>query len=413
MSKSSTSTHVQLILLSLCSFYSLVSSFQFNSRPCFHKNRSHITAYNINSSPLQRENAQKILSLQSLFSTNDNTNVVEDIVTIPPQSKKSKQKKRKEYENSDVCMYRRNDGNWRQRKNIDDLHIGQKLFCSKLPNDLRKGKTGAKIFFECGVGRVNPTTKRWNIVNGMVRITNKPNQKATMINKRIKRLETSTLSTYKKDENSKPLLISLYVSNIRIDTGALELVPKMEDILVEDDGTTKQKPKMFSASKLQIGDELTGKVKKVVPYGAFIDVGANRMGLLHIKTIANFLGCFVNGVKGMKEYCDIEVGAEVKVSVQSNERKRLALDFTEDLKKLREDEKKEEAAKEAERIASENAASDSLTFTDEENLYDVEADEAAAWAEFDSIQYNDNSDQDDDLDDEMDEIEHSLGLNFY
>jgi len=46
-----------------------------------------------------------------------------------------------------------------------------------------------------------------------------------------------------------------------------------------------QRPKRRDFAKLKVGMELEGKVASVVPYGAFIDVGANVNGLLHISRV--------------------------------------------------------------------------------------------------------------------------------
>lgn len=302
----------------------------------------------------------------------------------------------------DACMYRRNDGNWKARININDVTIGQRLLCSKLSKELRDGKTGAKIFFECGVGRIDPKNNRWRYVNGMVRITQKPNQKANMITKRIQRI--STFSSKGKKDADKPLLIPLFVSRIYPEQGRLELVPNREDIPPPPE---KNAPKRISAGSLKPGMEVTGRVTKVVAYGAFIDVNANRGGLLHIQTIADTLGTYVDGVAGMKALCGLEVGAQVNVSVLRNERKRLAFDFTKDVKDAMEEEREEEARLDAEEEAR-------LAFgveDDEVNAgYEIGEDEAAAWAEFGAIG---GDGFEDDEPDEMDDIEQTLGLNFY
>jgi len=306
----------------------------------------------------------------------------------------------------DACMYRRNDGNWKPRININDVTIGQRLLCSKLSKELRDGKTGAKIFFECGVGRIDPKTKRWMYVNGMVRITQKPKQKATMITKRIQRI--STFSSKGKKDLDKPLLVPLFVSRVYPEKGMLELVPKREDIPPPPE---KNAPKRISAGSLTAGMEVTGRVTKVVPFGAFIDVNANRGGLLHIQTIADTLGTYVDGVAGMKALCGLEVGAQVNVSVLSNERKRLAFDFTKDVKDAMEEEREEEARLDAEEEAR-------LAFGVEDDAvdtntgYEIGEDEAAAWAEFGAIG-GDGDGSEDDEPDEMDDIEQTLGLNFY
>jgi predicted RNA-binding protein with RPS1 domain len=46
-----------------------------------------------------------------------------------------------------------------------------------------------------------------------------------------------------------------------------------------------QRDKRKSLSEFEVGQEYTGKVARVVPYGAFIDVGAKANALLHISRI--------------------------------------------------------------------------------------------------------------------------------
>ena len=45
------------------------------------------------------------------------------------------------------------------------------------------------------------------------------------------------------------------------------------------------RPKRRDVSTLKIGDELEGQVDSVLPYGVFVDIGANVNALLHVSRI--------------------------------------------------------------------------------------------------------------------------------
>lgn len=70
---------------------------------------------------------------------------------------------------------------------------------------------------------------------------------------------------------------------------------------------------------------------RLEPYGAIVDVGANRHGLLHIQKVADLYGRYINKASGLVE-AGMERGARVRLAVSSNQSKRLFLDFTDDVK---------------------------------------------------------------------------------
>lgn len=229
--------------------------------------------------------------------------------------------------------YQRGDGMWRPRIDIHDLRVGQRMFCTKLEDgiDLLDGKTGAKLFYECGVGRFvtgrNGET-RMKTVNGMLRIGG-PRMKASVVRKKKQKLV--------KQERELNM-IPLFVSRIRPEEGRFDVTANMEDTLGE------KSDRKTSASSLKVGEELIGRIYKLTPYGAFIDVDASRNGLLHIQTVADFFGTYIDKQKGLTKN-GLEVGARVKVVVQSNERKRLAFDFTDAAKKRTESASRKKANK--------------------------------------------------------------------
>lgn len=71
---------------------------------------------------------------------------------------------------------------------------------------------------------------------------------------------------------------------------------------------------------LQEGDVVTGKVTRVVPYAAFIDVGVGRDGMLHIREMAE------GYVKRVEDV--VNIGDEVEVRVIGLDRRRQRIDLS-------------------------------------------------------------------------------------
>jgi predicted RNA-binding protein with RPS1 domain len=120
--------------------------------------------------------------------------------------------------------------------------------------------------------------------------------------------------------------VDLYVSKIRLDHGTLEVSSTMPDL-----SNTRTKSNLIPASTLRAGEELAGIVVDVRSYGCIVDVGANRKGLLHILSVADLYGRYIDKEKGIID-AGLERGAMIKVSIKSNLSKRLLLDFTDDVK---------------------------------------------------------------------------------
>jgi len=298
-------------------------------------------------------------------------------------------------------------GGWRPRLQLKDLKVGQKLVGEKISKaDLLLAKTGPKIFYECGVGRID-TKGNWQMVSGMLRVS-KSFAKPSVVRKKVEKL------------SGKP--IELYVHKISLDTGRLEVTLSL-DVLEKE--IAKEKP-MVSASSLKEGQELIGKIVMVKDYGCFVDVGANRNGLLHIQRVADLFGKYIDKEKGLEE-AGLERGAEIKVTVKSNEKKRLFLDFTKETKDVaaeeaalqkREEEEEAEFNKqeEAEEAAAAAAAAFGLDKIEEESddtesddaSSDISDDEAGNWAAY----ADDYADEDDGYDEDAD-IEDALGIGSY
>ena len=288
------------------------------------------------------------------------------------------------------------EGRWEQRRDLAELSVGEKLLGRKVDGcDLLDGKTGPKVFFECGVGRVDPQG-RWHIVNGMLRLGRQGARKSVTA-KRVKRLTDK--------------VVDLYVTRIDTATGKLEVTTSAE--LAEE--ASQGKPKV-PASSLNVGTELVGTVVSVEDYGVLVDVGANRLGLLHIQTVADLLGKYIDKARGLA-LAGLERGAQISVAVSSNEKKRLFLDFTTATKneahqqKFREE---EERAQIKENEEKEKSADESIS---------IASDEAAAWAAYGARDDDDDGTADaadweafaaaGNTYDEDDDIEDALGIGSY
>lgn len=294
---------------------------------------------------------------------------------------------------SGECYYKRIDGSWKPRKELSNLFVGERLFAKRLPEcDLLDGKTGPKLFFECGVGR--KTKGSWNIVNGMLRMPGKKNMKPSVIRKKAKKIPSDSL-------------IEVYVSKIWLDHGSFEVCLSREDAL------SNQKKQKFSASKLTVGEQLSGVVRDVHAYGVFVDVGASRKGLIHISKVAKLQDRYINKEEGLKK-AGFSRGSSVQVVVLSNEKKRLEFDlYVEEEEPIPEEsldesttiDFKSEEDEEALAWAAYNNESAHETST----LEDEEADMWAAYAAYE----NTDADEEDDYYDEDEEIEDALGIGSY
>lgn len=96
--------------------------------------------------------------------------------------------------------------------------------------------------------------------------------------------------------------------------------------------------------ELKVGEVHTGKVVRIESYGAFVDIGAERPGMVHVREMA------AGYVKHPSEI--VKLGAEVEVKVSSVNRKKRQIDFSmkalevEDLEALEEDQEPVQSAME-------------------------------------------------------------------
>jgi len=181
------------------------------------------------------------------------------------------------------CCYKTSAG-WKERIQLNELEIGQKIFGEKISGtDLLDGKTGPKLFFECGIGRID-TNGEWQMVSAMLRFETKY-KKLSVIRKRAAKLF------------SKP--VELYVHKIRLDNGKLEVCADHETLLTAI--ANDKRKSTVPASSLKVGQELTGTVVELRPFGCLVDVGANRKGLLHIQKVADLYGTYIDKEKGLEK----------------------------------------------------------------------------------------------------------------
>jgi predicted RNA-binding protein with RPS1 domain len=288
------------------------------------------------------------------------------------------------------CYYRRIDGSWKPRKELSRLFIGERLFATRLPScDFLEGKTGPKVFLECGVGKKSKGNK-WNIVNGMLRIpTGKKGMKPSVIRKKVNKIPSDTL-------------IEVFVSRIGLEHGSFEVCLSREDAL------SSCKEKKVPASGLIPGAQLTGVVNKIVPYGIFVDVGANRKGLLHISKVAKAQNRYINKEEGLKS-AGLTRGSRVKVVVLSNEKKCLELDLYVAVKEPYPEESSDNTSIDL------NESEEALAWEayNNESNDDISGEEADMWAAYAAYENAVEEEDDDDYYDEDEEIEDALGIGHY
>jgi len=340
--------------------------------------------------------------LKSTTATDDN-NIDEDEKSVQTLSEDQSSSERTEFLLTIPPFFKVDGKRIRRRIKLNELKVGQKIQGVKLEHDCLLGKTGPKVFLDCGIAKYNPDRKEynkaWTRVNGMLRIGSKY-EKKSLHRKRASKL-------------SKKGLTDVYVSRIFLENGQFEV--SLENPIDNDRRRTKDKgeeTKYISMSSIQPNTEYVGKVKRIESYGVLVDIGANRLGLLHIKKVSDLYKRYIPKEKGL-EGAGLELGAKIRVQVIEKDKKRIFLDFTNDVKEdaiaeanetPKEEEKEientddylseEEAAKWAE-----FAAGDSSEEDDYDDYYD-----ASEWEEFATESNNDDEDR---------KIEDALGLGSY
>jgi hypothetical protein len=146
------------------------------------------------------------------------------------------------------------------------------------------------------------------------------------------------------------------------------------------------------------------------------------LGLLHIQKVADLYGHYIDKEKGLVA-AGLERGARVRLKVASNDRQRLSLDFTKDVK--------DDAARSGEEATHQVPARNTTPqgparstkvapINSSERKVSLEAQTAASRIAFKAEQVDDDVEEDDDDDDdeyddydEDRDIEDALGLGTY
>jgi predicted RNA-binding protein with RPS1 domain len=248
-----------------------------------------------------------------------------------------------------LCFYRSPVNNrWKQRIEIQNLSIGQELHGVIVQEKLTNTTTGPKVWLDVGVcrwsSRGKPYTKEtangttslsssatkggWKICTALLRLGMNNYVKESVIRKRIARLRNKAT-------------ITVYVSRIFVNEGRFDVVLTPEEVDSSTAIATSSSP-LQSVTKLNVGDEVTGTVTKVVDYGAFLQLdGYNRCGLLHIKQVAELYGTYIDKKQGLID-SGLNPKSRVRLQVIEKDKRRILLDFTADVKQIALEEQRQE-----------------------------------------------------------------------
>lgn len=120
---------------------------------------------------------------------------------------------------------------------------------------------------------------------------------------------------------------------IEADMEKSKLVLSAREILREESAAARKAQRERAISKIEVGSVVEGKVDSLQTYGAFVDLGDNVTGLVHISQISN------NHIKSPKEV--LEVGQMVQAKVIKNEGGKISLSIKDLLEEQRISEEEE------------------------------------------------------------------------
>ena len=133
---------------------------------------------------------------------------------------------------------------------------------------------------------------------------------------------------------------------IEADMEKNKLVLSAREILHEESAAARKAQREMAASKIEVGSVVEGKVESLKPYGAFVDLGNDVTGLVHISQIS------MEHIKSPKEA--LEVGQIVKAKVIKNDGGKISLSIKElmEEKRIREEEEIKSNMQEVESIGT-------------------------------------------------------------
>lgn len=112
-----------------------------------------------------------------------------------------------------------------------------------------------------------------------------------------------------------------------------KLVLSAREILKEESAAARKAQKEMAISQIKVGSVVEGTVESIQTYGAFVDLGNDVTGLVHISQISE------NHIKSPKEVLDI--GQKVQARVIKNEGGKISLSIKELLEEQRIQEEEE------------------------------------------------------------------------
>lgn len=110
------------------------------------------------------------------------------------------------------------------------------------------------------------------------------------------------------------------------DSGAINVGDEITGYVLKVDAPTNrvvltlEKPPQVSWSEIQPNTAFSGQVTRIEPFGVFVDIGAERQGMVHVSELAD------NYVKSPEDV--VSIGQEVEVRVLKADRRKRQIDLT-------------------------------------------------------------------------------------
>lgn len=146
-------------------------------------------------------------------------------------------------------------------------------------------------------------------------------------------IPVSRLDINHVDDTNDWLGRDIRVRVIEADMEKSKLVLSAREILREESAAARKAQREMAISKIEVGSVVEGEVDSLQTYGAFVDLGNDVTGLVHISQISN------NHIKSPKEA--LEVGQKVRAKVIKNEGGKISLSIKDLLEEQRISEEEE------------------------------------------------------------------------